>query len=90
MVCKIVEEPTKEHMSGAVVLNIRGMTSSKCEDTIKNATLKCKGVKGVMVSYKEGEVIINVSIFEVDVKKIRHVVEGAGFSVNAMYFNTEI
>jgi copper chaperone CopZ len=90
MVCKITEDPIKEHMPGSVVLNIRGMTCSKCEDVIKSATLKCKGVKDVMVSYKEGEVIINVSIFEVDVKEIRYVVEGAGFSVNAMYFNTEI
>jgi copper chaperone CopZ len=90
MVCKITNDTNKEHMSGSVVLKISGMACSKCEDAIKNATLRCNGVKEVRVNYKEGEVIINVSIFEVDVKEIRHAIEGAGFSVNAMYFNTEI
>ncbi len=42
MVCKITENPTKERMSEAVVLSIRDMPCSQCEDTIKNATLICE------------------------------------------------
>jgi copper chaperone CopZ len=90
MIYKIAGVKTEEHVSGDIVLEIMGMASSKCEDAIKAAVLKCKGVKDAKVSYKEGNAMIKVNIFEVDVNELKEVAENSGFSVGAIYFNTEI
>lgn len=90
MVCKVAVVKDEEHLSGAIVLEIRGMTCSKCEDAIKAAALKCIGVKDAKVSHKEGKATIKANFFKVDVNELRDVVEGTGFSVSTMYFNTEI
>lgn len=90
MVCKVAVVKDEEHLSGNIVLEVRGMTCSKCEDAIKAATLKCIGVKGAKVSHKEGKATIKANFFRVDVNELRDVVEGTGFSVSRMYFNTEI
>lgn len=90
MVYRITECPDQEQMSGNIVLKISGMISSKCEETIMDAALKCIGVKDATVSHKEGKATIKVNFFKVDVNELRDVVEGTGFSVNTMYFNTAV
>ncbi len=90
MVCKIIELTNEEHLSGSVVLNISNMKSNKCEETIKNAALRCRGVKEVRVSYEEGTAIVTVNVFEVNIKEIKDVVEGVGYLVITVFFNTEL
>jgi copper chaperone CopZ len=90
VVCKIIDVTNEEHMSGSVVLSVSNMASNKCEETIKNATLRCRGVKDTRVSYEEGKAIINVNVFEVNVNEIKDVVEGIGYSVSTVFFNTEL
>ncbi|GAX62626.1 hypothetical protein SCALIN_C36_0015 [Candidatus Scalindua japonica] len=43
-----------------------------------------------MVSHREAEATIKVDIFNVDVKELKEVTENTGYSVETMYFNTEI
>ncbi len=77
-------------MPGYVVMNIIGMTGAKCEETIKNAILKCKGVEYAKACYKESSAATKVDMFGVDINELKDVVESVGFKVNAMYFNTEL
>ncbi|MHC4307031.1 MAG: heavy-metal-associated domain-containing protein [Planctomycetota bacterium] len=90
MVSRITEFTGQEHMSGNIVLKISGMTCLKAEKTIKGAVLQCKGVKDAMVSHKEAEAIIKVDIFNVDVNELKEAAENTGYSVETMYFNTQI
>ncbi len=64
-----------------VVLNIKGMTCGKCEETLKTALLKCDGIQEAKVSHKESHAVIKVNVFEVDFDEIVEVVKVAGFSV---------
>ena len=90
MVSRITESTDQEYMSGIIMLKISGMTCFKCEETIKGAILQCTGVKDAMVSHKENEATIKVDIFNVDVNKLKEAAENSGYSVETMYFNTEI
>lgn len=89
MVYKITAKMAEDYMPGCVVLNIHGMNSSQCEDTLKNAALKCNGVNEARASHKNGEVIIDTNITQININEIKSVVESAGFLVNSIYFNTE-
>jgi len=90
MVCKVAVVKDEEHLSGNIILEIKGMTCSKCEDAIKAVALKCIGVKDAKISHKEGKATIKANFFKVDVNELRDVVEGNGFLVSAMYFHTNI
>ncbi len=90
MVYRITKFTDQEHMSGNIMLKISGMTCLKCEETIKGAVLQCKGVKNAMVSHKEAEATIKVDIFNVDVYELKEAAENTGYSVETMFFNTEI
>ncbi|MHC4138393.1 MAG: heavy-metal-associated domain-containing protein [Planctomycetota bacterium] len=90
MVSRITESTDQVQMSGNIILKISGMTCLKSEKTIKGAVLHCKGVKDAMVSHKEAEAIIKVDIFNVDVNELKEAAENTGYSVEAMYFNTQI
>ena len=90
MIYKIAGFKTEEHVSGDIVLKINGMSCSNCEDAVKAAALKCIGVKDVKVNHKEGKAIINANFFKIDVNELRDVVEGTGFPVSTILFNTEI
>ncbi len=90
MVYKITECTDQEEMSGNIVLKISGMTCSKCEETIMGAALKCIGVKDAKVSHREGKATIKANLLKVDVNALRDVVEGTGFSVGTIRFNSAI
>ncbi len=90
MVYRITESTDQEQMSGNIVLKISGMTCSKCEETIMGAALKCIGVKDAKVSHKEGKATIKANLFKVNVNELRDVVEGTGFSVGTMHFNSAV
>lgn len=90
MVCKVAVVKDEEYLLGDIVLEIRGMTCSKCEDAIKAAALKCIGVEDAKISHKEGKATIKANFFKVNLNELRFVVEGTGFSVSAMCFNSEI
>ena len=64
-----------------VVLNIKGMTCSKCEETLKAALVKCDGIQEVNVSHSESHAVIKVNVFEVDFDEVVEVVKVTGFSV---------
>ena len=90
MVCKVAVVKDEEHLSGSIILEIKGMTCSKCEDAIRDAFLKCNGVKDARVSIEEAEATIKVDIFKVDVNELKEAAEGTGYSVGTIYFNTAV
>jgi len=90
MVYSITESTDQFQLSGNIVLKISGMTCCKCEEAIRDAVLKCNGVKDARVSFEDDEATIKVDIFKVDVNELKEAAEDTGFSVETMYFNIAI
>lgn len=59
---------------------ITGMTCANCESKVKEALLKCSGVKTVWVSHVEGSAVIEANANMVDGDEIIAAIEKAGFS----------
>jgi copper chaperone CopZ len=65
-----------------VELTIKGMGCEMCADTIKTLVMKCAGVKGCEVSYKEGKATVEIEAGKAKTEEIVETVEGAGFIVD--------
>lgn len=63
-----------------IILSIKGMTCTNCEDAVKAELMKCDGVKDAMVSHKDGKAIVNINVFEFGVDEVIEAVKKAGFS----------
>ena len=61
-------------------ISINGMTCANCEAKVKEALLKCSGVKTAWVSHIEGKSVIEVNEDMIDVDEIVAAIEKAGFS----------
>ncbi len=59
---------------------IKGMTCANCEAKVKEALLKCSGVKTAWVSHIEGNALIEANVDMVDGDEIIAAIEKAGFS----------
>ena len=59
---------------------IDGMTCTNCEDKVKEALLKCSGVKTAWVSYLEGGAGIEADTDMIDADEIVAAIEKAGFT----------
>ncbi len=77
----LLESDIEEEEIEEVVLNIKGMTCVKCEETLKAGLLKCNGIQEAKVSHKESHAVIKVNVFEVDFDEVVEVVKVTGFSV---------
>lgn len=78
------DKPAQENIEGEELeqyeLVIKGMTCADCEVKVKEALLKCTGVKNAQVSYKEGIAVIEASA-DIDADEIVDAVKKAGFTV---------
>lgn len=63
-----------------IILSIKGMTCTNCEDVVKAELMKCNGVNDARVSHKDGKAIVNINVFEFGVDEIIEAVKKAGFS----------
>lgn len=63
-----------------IILSIKGMTCTNCEDAVKAELMKCDGVKDARVSHKDGEAIVSINVFEFGVDEIIEAVKKVGFS----------
>jgi len=61
-------------------IRIKGMTCVNCENTVKEALLKCAGVKTALVSHEEGNAVIEADVDMIDGDEIVNAIEKAGFS----------
>jgi copper chaperone CopZ len=77
----IEEEGLEEEDIEDFVLNIKGMTCSKCEGTIKAALMGCYGVKDAKVSHEKANAVVTANVYEADYDELVEAVEKAGFSV---------
>ncbi len=61
-------------------ISIEGMTCANCEVKVKEALLKCSGVKTAWVSYIDANAVIEVNVDMIDGNEIIAAIEKAGFS----------
>ena len=61
-------------------ISINGMTCANCEVKVKEALLKCSGVKTAWVSYLEGGAGIEADTDMIDADEIVAAIEKAGFT----------
>jgi copper chaperone CopZ len=64
-----------------VELKIKGMSCEMCEKAIKTLVMKCAGVTGCEVSYKEGKAVIEIEAGKAKIEEIVEAVEEAGYGV---------
>ncbi|KHE90950.1 MAG: cation transporter [Candidatus Scalindua rubra] len=60
---------------------IKGMTCGSCEVKVKEALLKCAGVKTASASHEEGYAVIGANSDLLDYDEIVRAVKNAGFTV---------
>jgi len=61
-------------------ITINGMTCANCEAKVKEALLKCSGVKTAWVSHIVGNAVIEANVDMIDVNEIIAAIEKAGFA----------
>ncbi len=63
-----------------IIINVKGMVCSGCENRVKNALMNINGVKSVLADYSTGKVIISASD-EVTKEVLAKKIEDIGFEV---------
>ena len=64
-----------------VELKITGMGCEMCANTIKTLVMKCAGVKGCEVSYKEGKATVEIEAGKAKTEEIIEALEEAGYGI---------
>ncbi len=78
-------EPAQENIEEEELeefeLRIKGMTGVNCENAVKEALLKCSGVKAARASHKEGNAVIEANADMIDGDEVEDAIKKAGFSL---------
>lgn len=64
-----------------IVLNVKGMSCSHCENAVKNAVIALEGVDQVGVSLEEKTVTVEYDASIVTLEKIKFEIEDQGYDV---------
>ena len=64
-----------------VELKIKGMSCEMCEKAIKTVVMKCAGVTGCEVSFKEAKAVIEIEAGKAKIEEIVEALEEAGYGV---------
>jgi copper chaperone len=64
------------------ILNINGMTSMGCVNSIKNVIEKISGVSGADVSLENKQVTIRYDPERTNINQFKNAIVGAGFEIN--------
>lgn len=75
-----VQEDIEEGELQEFEIRIKGMTSVNSANTVKEALLKCAGVKAALVSHEDGIAVIEADVDMIDSEEIINAIENAGFS----------
>jgi len=76
-------EEIKSEAAAEVVLDVKGMTCSGCENKVKTALMNCEGVKSCEVNWKEGKAMVMVSKGSVNTAEMIKAVGETGFSAES-------
>lgn len=64
-----------------VVINVKGMTCSGCEKSVRNALTNLNGVEDVAIDLKTGQVNVAYNQEEIGLEKICNEIEEIGYDV---------
>lgn len=78
---ELAEGDTEEEELEEYEFHIKGMTCANCEVKVKEALLKCAGVKNAYSSHEDGYTVIEVIPGKIDGDEVTSAVEKAGFTV---------
>ncbi len=62
-----------------VELTIKGMGCGMCANSLEALIMKCAGVKGCEVSFKEGKAVVEIEVGKAKIEEIVEAIEEAGF-----------
>ena len=63
------------------ILDVKGMSCSHCEHSVKTSVGSLAGVSDVKVELKKGKVTVEYDAAKVNIKTIQDAIEGQGYEV---------
>lgn len=80
---------TTQAEEGKIEIEIKGMGCEMCAKAIKTLVMKCDGVKGCAVSFKDGKATVDIEAVkdkEKVLSEIEEEIEEAGYTADTIFF----